>query len=105
MSDDIERALDEILTGVNALLAEAPAVTAGVIAGPQDRGTSETFPWHPSVPALLAMVEAQHEQPAAALARRMAVRWVQDRAVPLGSLLPSQPNLRVSPMLPQRFQT
>ena len=104
MSDDIERALDEILTGVNALLAEAPAATAGLIAGPQDRATSETFQWHPSVPALLAMVEAQHEHPAAALARRMAARWVQDRAVPLGSLLPNQPNLRVSPLLPQRFK-
>jgi len=104
MSNDIERALDEILTGVNTLLAEAPAATASVIAGREDRGTSETFQWHPSVPALLAMVEAQHEHPATALAQRMAARWVQDRAVPLGSLLPSQPNLRVSPMLPQRFK-
>jgi hypothetical protein len=104
MSDDIERALDEILTGVNALLAEAPAATAGVIAGSQDRVTSEAFQWHPSVPALLAMVEAQHEHPAAALARQMAARWAQDRAVPLGSLFPDQPNLRVSPLLPQRFK-
>lgn len=103
MSDDIERALDEILTGVNALLAEAPAVATSGVAGREDRGTSETFHWHPSVPALLAMAEAQPEHPAAALARRMAARWAQDRAVPLGSLFPNQPNLRVSPMLPQRF--
>ena len=104
MSDDIERALDEILTGVNALLAEAPAAAAGVIAGPQDHGVSESFHWHPSVPVLLAMAEAQPDHPAAALARRMAARWVLDRAVPLGGLLPNQPNLRVSPMLPQRFK-
>ncbi len=104
MSDGIERALDEILTGVNALLAEAPAATAGVIAGPQNPVASESFQWHPAVPVLLATVEAQHDHPAAALARRLAARWVQDRAVPLGGLAPNQPNLRVSPMLPQRFK-
>lgn len=103
MSDDIERALDEILTGVNALLAEAPATAAGAVSGLQALGPSETFHWHPSVPALLAMIEAQRDHPAAGLAARMAARWVQDRAVPLGSLLPNQPDLRVSPMLPPRF--
>ncbi|MBU6304443.1 MAG: hypothetical protein KGO79_03385 [Betaproteobacteria bacterium] len=104
MSEDIERTLDEILTGVNALLAEAPASAPGGMPASLSPPPEEQAQWDESLPALLAMVEAQRDHPAAALAARLASRWVQGRAVPLGNLLPQQPHLRVSPMLPQRFK-
>lgn len=103
MSDDIERALDEILTGVNALLAEAPVSAPGSMSASSSPPPEQQVQWDASLPALLATVEAQRDHPASALAARLAARWVQDRAVPLGNLLPQQPHLRVSPLLPQRF--
>jgi hypothetical protein len=115
MSADIERTLDEILSGVNALLAEAPtgaskdgttlpkpAAQAGSVRAPAR--DLDPAPWPSSILALLAMVESDANHPGAAIAGRLAAQFVQARALPLGAAFAGHADVRVSPLLLPRFQ-
>jgi hypothetical protein len=112
MASEIERALDEILTGVEALLS-----TRGAPDPSAPSASSATGPVMPlevvlSVGAhdqaglmgLLATMESDPGQAARGLARRWLLRLIGARAVSLGSLAPHHADFTVSPLLKQGLQ-
>lgn len=100
MSSDMERALDEILSGVNELLVKAPSR----LGEPSERLTGLPIPAHSSddtagLLSLLAHLESDPNFAGRALARRWLNRTVLERAAPLTTIAGVPAGLRVSPQM------
>ncbi len=95
MSSEMERALDEILSGVNELLAKAPAAAARVKPVrkplPQDNPTAFLV--------LLSHVESIDDHPAKMLARKMMLSFLEQQAQPLGFAPAEFAHVTVSPIM------
>lgn len=101
MTSEMEQTLDEILSGVQSLLANAPASadprTANAPSAGWREGDHDAIRSDQSL-VLAAVLEAQHEHPAWRSARRWLVQEFHSRARPLGPLGGERfADLRVSP--------
>lgn len=102
MASEMEQTLDEILSGVESLLANAPASSVDVRAAPLPESAWSAGDRDPiradQSMVLAAVLEAQHEHPASRSARRWLVQEFGSRAQPLGPLGGARfAGLRISP--------
>lgn len=95
MSSEMERALDEILSGVNELLAKAPAAAARI--KPVRKPLAEDNPT--AFLVLLSHVESIDDHPAKMLARKMMLSLLEQRAQPLGFAPVEFAHVTVSPIM------
>ncbi|MEN9772068.1 MAG: hypothetical protein RJA58_711 [Pseudomonadota bacterium] len=108
MSSDIEQALDEILSGVNALLGQAPSGrdlprVEGEQAAPEtpreSEAASQGHPDRQELFALLASLSSDSRRPYAEVARRLLLRFITARAQPVGPQAADARQVMISPLL------
>lgn len=111
MSSDLEQALDEILSGVNALLEQAPTGRGSLPAGADDAVDGSVAPRSqlpssdlgkdPELLSLLASTASDSRRANASLAHRLALRLISARAIPLGPAAGDAALVTISPLLSQ----
>jgi hypothetical protein len=108
VSSDIEQALDEILSGVNALLEQAPAGSPRVVPGTSTAALdhSSAFDMRPSVftedselLSLLAVTASDSRRAHRHVAQRLLLRLLTARAVMLGTGAGDLASVTISPLL------
>ena len=107
MPSEMERALDEILTGVNALLEQAPSTALGARSAVDALRAHETQSAVISVEAarlpallsLLACVASDPDHPACASANDWIRQLLVLRAIPLGEIGSDFDDVTISPLL------
>jgi hypothetical protein len=127
MASEMERALDEILSGVHELLAKGPPKPGqsssaleidseegahigdafnttndkshGIGADTSHDTSFNTSPDSSSLIALLAAIETDPQHPAQPVARRWLSRLLLMRALPLGNAFPGFADITVSPIM------
>ncbi len=109
MSSDLEQALDEILSGVNALLEQAPSGRASLPSGQDGNATesessqsqSQSSLWvnDPELLALLASTASDSRRANAPVAHRLLLRLINARAKPLGPAAGGAFAVSISPLL------
>jgi hypothetical protein len=113
MASDLERALDEILTGVNALMQQAPKSAAPFTAAPPlskdvplvgGSVTALAADQVASMLAVLAILESEPSNDAAGLAGRLTHQLLMARCVRTASLSDEFDHVTVSPLIYPVFQ-
>lgn len=108
MSSDIEQALDEILSGVNALLGQAPSgrdlprVEGAQQAPEMSREPEPSLRGHADrqeLMALLASLSSDSRRPHAQVAHRLLLRLITARAQPVGPQVTDGRQVMISPLL------
>lgn len=107
MSSDIEQALDEILSGVNALLEQAPPGAArpdvGAVAARDDSSPpdlrSSMFIEDAELLSLLAVTASDSRRAYQQVAQRCLIRLLTARAVTLGAAAGDLAAVTISPLL------
>jgi hypothetical protein len=101
MSSEMERALDEILSGVNELLTKAPALSDQVRQSHGlDAATVAAVPDETAgLLALFAHLESDPSHSAQPLARRLLNRMLVQRALPMSGISGVPAGLSVSPQM------
>ena len=99
MSSDMERALDEILSGVNELLVKAPSRLGEPTARLDSAASSPPGDDTAGLLSLLAHLESDPNSAGRTLARRWLNRTVQERAAPLTMVAGAPAGLTVSPLM------
>ena len=99
MSSDMERALDEILSGVNELLVKAPSRLGEPTARLAPAAAPQSGDDTAGLLSLLAHLESDPNFAGRALARRWLNRTVQERASPLTMIAGAPAGLAVSPQM------
>lgn len=112
MTSEMEQALDEILSGVNALLEKSPAAAIAqgrpaARGGLAERAVDAPSPESlrigaqqvPSLLSILAMAESDPMHPASALAGRCIQQLLVARGVSLGEIGQDFPSVLVSPIM------
>lgn len=99
---EMERALDQILLGVNDLLSKAPPQARA----PAARTSAIEFSEQESQSLVLALayLESQTGHPAQAMARRALLRVLEARTVPLGNLSAEFSQVTVSAAMARALQ-
>ncbi len=99
MSSDMERALDEILSGVNELLVKAPSRLGEATARLDSAASPPSGEDTAGLLSLLAHLESDPNYAGRTLARRWLNRTVQERAAPLAMIAGAPAGLTVSPQM------
>ncbi len=109
MSSDLEQALDEILSGVNALLEQAPTSRGSQPSGVHDHvdvsvaspSQSPSWGWgnDSELLSLLASTASDSRRGNASLAHRLLLRVISSRARPLGPAAGDAAAVTISPLL------
>jgi len=113
MPSDMERALDEILSGVNALMQQAPKAVSAPVSGMQRPAasldqpgtTSLTSDQFASTLALLAIVESDLASPVSSVASRLITQLLLARCVRVDNISSDFDGVTVSPLIYPVFQT